>query len=140
MTGALILIPICWLKTFNFIAYISLFANCAIIFALITIMVYSEKEYVKEPELHENLRYLDYTSMPLFFGIAVFNFEGNGVVLNLHASMKEPKEFENIMKNVIISVIIILIVFSVSTYEAFGFKINDMVTMNLPHDNLTSTT
>lgn len=90
MTGALILIPICWLKTFNFIAYISLFANCAIIFALITIMVYSEKEYVKEPLLHENLRYLDYTSMPLFFGIAVFNFEGNGVVLNLHASMKNP--------------------------------------------------
>ena len=78
--------------------------------------------------------------MPLFFGIAVFNFEGNGVVLNLHASMKKPEEFDSLMRNVIISVITILIVFSVSTYEAFGFKINDMVTMNLPHDNLTSTT
>jgi len=31
--GMLILIPICWLKTFKFIAYISLFANVSIIFA-----------------------------------------------------------------------------------------------------------
>lgn len=137
--GALILIPISWLKTFTFIAYISLFANVSIVFALITIMFYSEREYVQEPELHANLRYLDPTAMPLFFGIAVFNFEGNGVVLNLHSSMKEPEKFEPLMRNVIIAVIFILVIFAVCSYEAFGYKINDMVTLNLPHDNLTST-
>lgn len=77
--------------------------------------------------------------MPLFFGIAVFNFEGNGVILNLHSSMKEPEKFEPLMRRVIIAVIFILVIFAVCSYEAFGYKINDMVTLNLPHDNLTST-
>jgi len=76
--------------------------------------------------------------MPLFFGIAVFNFEGNGVILNLHASMKDPSKFEKIMRNCLIAIISILIIFACCSYEAFGSKIDDMVTMNLPHDNLTS--
>jgi solute carrier family 36 (proton-coupled amino acid transporter) len=76
--------------------------------------------------------------MPLFFGIAVFNFEGNGVILNLQSSMKNPDEFLPILRNTLIMIIIILVLFSCFSYEAFGDKIDDMVTMNLPHDNLTS--
>ena len=77
--------------------------------------------------------------MPMFFGIAVFNFEGNGVVLDIKASMKEPEHFAKITRNIIIMVICLLIMFGCFSYEAFGDQIQDMVTMNLPHDNLTST-
>lgn len=137
--GMLILIPISWLKTFTFISYISLFANLSIVFALTTIMFYSGHQYMDKPQLHANLRYLDPSALPLFFGIAVFNFEGNGVILNIHSSMKNPEEFEPLMRNVIIGVIFILVIFSITSYEAFGYTINDMVTLNLPHDDLTST-
>jgi solute carrier family 36 (proton-coupled amino acid transporter) len=89
MLSTIILVPIQWLKTFKFISYISIFANCSIIFALIVIMAYSRDEYVSEPELHENIRTLEISHLPLFFGIAVFNFEGNGVILNIHSSMKD---------------------------------------------------
>ena len=119
--GSLILVPVCWLKTFKFIAYISLFSNISIVFALIVIMCYSEKSYVDQPELHQDLRYMDFSHLPLFFGVAVFNFEGNGVVLNLHASMKDPSKFPQIMRNVLITIITILVVFSISSYEAFGY-------------------
>jgi hypothetical protein len=56
-------------------------------------MVYSEETYLEEPELHENIAYLKVNHLPLFFGVAVFNFEGNGVILNLHASMEDPSKF-----------------------------------------------
>ena len=74
----------------------------------------------------------------MFFGVAVFNFEGNGVILNLHASMKEPEKFPAIMRNTLICVIALLVIFSVASYEAFGNTIKDIVTLNLPHDSLTS--
>ena len=52
--------------------------------------------------------------------MAVFNFEGNGVILNLHANMENPKNFEKILIRTIIAVIIILITFSILCYEAYG--------------------
>ena len=41
MASCFVLIPVCWLKTFKFISYISLFASISIIFALIVIMSYA---------------------------------------------------------------------------------------------------
>lgn len=101
-------------------------------------MSYDREEFINEPELHKDIKYLNVTNMPLFFGIAVFNFEGNGVILNIKASMKHPEEFIKIQKNIIITVIVMLIVFGCFSYEAFGEQIEDMVTMNLPHNNLTT--
>ena len=83
LVGALIIMPVCWLTSFKYFAYISLFSSVFIVFALGIIMSYGEQEYVKRPEEHENLRYIDAAQLPMFFGVAVFNFEGNGVILNL---------------------------------------------------------
>jgi amino acid permease len=91
--GVLVLIPVCWLRTFKYISYISLFSNFSIMFGIIVIVIYSFNNIREEPELHEDLNYMNVTHIPLFFGVAVFNFEGNGVVLNLHASMKDSSNF-----------------------------------------------
>ena len=70
--------------------------------------------------MHKNIRYIDASQLPLFFGVAVFNFEGNGVILNLHSSMAEPEKFHDLMRNCIIFVILLLIIFSIYSYESFG--------------------
>jgi solute carrier family 36 (proton-coupled amino acid transporter) len=92
----------------------------------------------EHPELHEDLNYLDLSAIPLFFGIAVFDFEGNGVVLNIHASMKHPEKFNNVLHTVLAIYIMIISCFSAIAYYAYGNDLEDMVTLNLPHDNLTS--
>jgi solute carrier family 36 (proton-coupled amino acid transporter) len=59
--------------------------------------------------------------IPFFFGVAVFNFEGNGVVLNIHSSMKDPTKFSKVLI-ISMTVIILLVVtfagvsYSVTTY------------------------
>ena len=44
----------------------------------------------KKPEMSASVRYFDISQIFLFFGVAVFDFEGNGTVINIYASMKEP--------------------------------------------------
>ena len=41
-------------------------------------------------ESASELNYFTPSALPFFFGLAVFDFEGNGIVLNIHASMREP--------------------------------------------------
>lgn len=88
--ASVILIPICWLRSFKPLAYVSMASNVFLVFALIVISRYCIQNQSEHPELSQNLNYLDLSAAPLFFGIAVFDFEGNGVVINMHASMKEP--------------------------------------------------
>lgn len=53
--------------------------------------------------------------------------------------MKNPEGFYYIMRNVMILVISLLITFSIFSYEAFGNQTMDIITLNLPHDNLSTT-
>ena len=61
------------------------------------------------------------------------------MIINLESAMADPSNFNRVLRNVLIAVITILICFSCYSYVSFGDRIEDMVTLNLPHDNLTST-
>lgn len=52
----------------------------------------------------------------MFFGVAVFDFEGNGVVINLHASMKQPEQFGPVLNKVIAVYVFMICSFSAISY------------------------
>ena len=56
----------------------------------------------------------------MFFGIAVFAFEGNGVIQSLHNSMKTPEYFSQILK--VLMAIVISVVVSVGT---IAYSVNE---------------
>ena len=53
--------------------------------------------------------------------------------------MKDPNVFYFVMRNVMIVVIGLLIIFPTFTYLSFGNQTMDIITLNLPHDNLSIT-
>ena len=75
---------------------------------------------------------------PYYFGVAVFIFEGNGVVLNLESSMKHPEQFKKTLNITIVCLVCIIIAFASMSYDAYGTHTKDIITLNLPHENLTS--
>jgi len=116
MIAACILIPICWLRSFKYLAYVSMASNVFLVFALFIIIGYCFSNHSEHPEMGQNLNYLDLSAVPLFFGIAVFDFEGNGVVINLRASMKKPEEFNFVLKLTLTIYVTFLCVFSAIAY------------------------
>jgi hypothetical protein len=53
--------------------------------------------------------------------------------------MKDSINFYIIMRNVMIVVIGLLIIFSIFSSVAYGYETKDIITFNLPHDNLSVT-
>jgi amino acid permease len=66
--------------------------------------------------LHSDINLFDITALPLFFGVAVFDFEGNGIIINLHASMKQPQYFNRVMYVSISLYISLICTFSAIAY------------------------
>lgn len=50
---------------------------------VVVIAFYETESYEANPELHEGLNILVPSKIPFFFGVAVFNFEGNAITLTI---------------------------------------------------------
>lgn len=112
-------------------------SNLSVIVFVIVYYCFENKS--NNPEVSENLNYFTPSALPFFFGVAVFDFEGNNIVINLHQAMAEPQKIFKVMKWVLVSYVVMISTFSAICYACYGDDLLDMVTLNLPHDNLTST-
>lgn len=89
-----------------------------IVFVIIRYALVSEQIRV---ESASELNYFTPSALPFFFGLAVFDFEGNGIVLNIHASMREPQKFQWVLTRVLTLYVVMIATFSAITYVVSAF-------------------
>jgi amino acid permease len=84
---------------------------------VIIIALYCVQNINLHPEIGDQIKTFDMSAIPLFFGVAVFDFEGNGTVINLYASMKEPKKFNYVLVTTTALYALIVCAFSSLAYR-----------------------
>jgi len=54
-----------------------------------------------------------------YIGIAMFSFEGNGIVINLRAETKDKKSYPSLLRGAIASIIVWFMIIAIVSYATF---------------------
>ncbi|CAK8697537.1 unnamed protein product [Clavelina lepadiformis] len=131
---ASLLLPLCFLcflRHLHKLAVFSLFADFANIFAY-SIVFWFDFEEKHTVSVHP--KEMDLTGFPFFAGMAVYCYEGAGMILSLESSMavEVRSKFRPIFKGAMLLITTLYIVFGICGYLSFGSDTNQIITLNLP--------
>ncbi|KAH8291680.1 hypothetical protein KR018_005293, partial [Drosophila ironensis] len=111
---------------------VSLFANICMILGLAITLYYALKDGL--PEIGERALWTNGSQLALFFGTAIFAFEGIALVMPLKNAMAKSRQFESILGvlNVGMFLVSVMFMFAGSVgYMKWGEAVGGSLTLNL---------
>uniref|UniRef100_A0AAZ3QZC8 Amino acid transporter transmembrane domain-containing protein n=1 Tax=Oncorhynchus tshawytscha TaxID=74940 RepID=A0AAZ3QZC8_ONCTS len=117
-------------RNLKYLAPLSLVANLAMCTSLVLIYFFCFTNIPNRISLPKVGHAKDY---PLFFGTAIFAFEGIGVVLPLENKMQKPQSFNMVLYLGMGIVTFLYISLGTIGYITFGEAIGGSITLNLPN-------
>ncbi|XP_042220093.1 amino acid transporter AVT3B-like isoform X2 [Homarus americanus] len=120
------------LRHLNKLAIFSLFAQVSNVLALTVVFWF---DFSHSEEVPFTPKEFSIKGFPFFFAVAIYCYEGAGMILSLEESMAEHKrdKFRSIFVCTMSGLTMLYICFGVSGYASFGPHTKDIITLNLPH-------
>ncbi|RUS78351.1 hypothetical protein EGW08_013902 [Elysia chlorotica] len=124
------------LRSLNSLAFTSLMAQCSNLFAF-GVVFWFDFEHFHEVKGSGSLlhpREVSLENLPFFFVIAIYCYEGAGLVLSLESSLAKGirHKFTKYFVSTLIVVTSLYITFGACGYLSFGPETDQIITLNLP--------
>lgn len=129
-----ILTPLSFIRDITKLSLLALLANVFIMIGLVTIICFTGGELILNGlEPGSGVYYFfNKSEFSLFIGVAIFAFEGIGLIIPIQESMIYPNHFPKVLAAVIITISTIFVFIGALGYFTFGEKIETVILLNLP--------
>jgi len=132
---AILLVPIlllCYIQHLKVLAWFSVLANVATVASFAIIFTYIFQDLVPDtlPPMVK-----PWSEVPIFFGTAIYAFEGIGLILPIENEMRHPSHFRYILPLGMTLVCCLLLLVAVTGYLRFGEAVCGSITLNLPYND-----
>lgn len=141
---ALILIPLSFIRDITKLSLLAVMANFFILAGLVTIVyyVFIELVFSNHKTFGPGIEFIfNQSEFSLFIGVAIFAFEGIGLIIPIQESMIHPDRFPVVLGKVILTISLVFIGMGTFGYLTFGNTIQTVILLNLPqHSPMVSIT
>lgn len=84
----------------------------------------------------DNFKYFEFLEYPLFFGVAIFMFEGDIVVINIENSLRKPRQIYSLIPLTLVVGLVLNSIFISVTYTAYVNDAEDILINSLANSEL----
>jgi len=118
-------------KDLSRFAVFSLFAQVSNIFAF-TVVYWFDFQHLHLAQVHP--KEFSLSGLPYFFSVAIYCFEGAGMILSLEQSLASEvrAQFKSYFVSTILCITTLYITFGAAGYLSYGPATRDIITLNLP--------
>ncbi|CAJ1426276.1 unnamed protein product [Effrenium voratum] len=136
--GTLIcVLPVTWLRSLQVLTVPVLMSNVVLLCG-ISWVYYCCFVQLGLHGISPNVILFNWAEFPVFFGCAVFSFEGVGLILPIQFAMQQPTQFPKILRRAMFILGSLFASFGMFGYAAYGLDTKDMITFNIPQNKITS--
>jgi len=135
---AILAVPICLICSVRNLDHLAPFSAIANVFTAVSVaIIFSYLVPNLQNPVEENFpKVQNFEKFALFFGTAIFSFEGISVVLPLENNAEKPEDFPKVLNIGMVMVTVLYLSMGILGYLTFGDGICGSVTLNLPEEAL----
>lgn len=131
---ALLLVPLSFIRNISKLGFAATLADIFILIGLCYIWQF-DFGYLAKNGIQPSVRLFNPSAYTLTIGASIFTFEGIGLIIPIHASMRSPEKFEKLLGVVMLIITCIFTSVGALCYATFGSDTQIEVINNFPQDS-----
>lgn len=130
----IIFLPLSLIRDISKLGFTALIADVFILLGLLYIYYYDVTTLVSQGGVSD-IKAFNPSTWSMFIGIAIFTYEGIGLIIPIQESMQKPHRFPGVLAGVMAAVTFIFISAGALSYAAYGSSTKTVILLNLPQDD-----